>query len=108
MGDKWTVPATVLSVYDGDTVHLDMDLGFHIGYRMRVRVVGIDAPELATAAGVAAKAYAGTLLKPGDEVTFVSHSLDKWGRPLGAIKLADLSDFGQAMIDNGHAKVLTY
>ncbi len=98
------VPATVVEVIDGDTVRLDLDLGFHISLRMRCRLMQLNAPELGTAAGEAAKAYAQSLLKPGDEVVFFSSSLDKYGRPLGLILMgAEGEDFGVKMIDAGHA-----
>jgi micrococcal nuclease len=37
---------TVAKVVDGDTVDLDLDLGFSITLRQRVRLIGVDAPEL--------------------------------------------------------------
>jgi hypothetical protein len=36
------------TVVDGDTVDLDLDLGFSITLRQRVRLYGIDAPEVHT------------------------------------------------------------
>ena len=36
----------VAKVVDGDTVDLDLDLGFSITMRQRVRLYGIDAPEV--------------------------------------------------------------
>src|SRR3954451_1808861 len=106
---KWIVPAQVVEIVDGDTVRLDLDLGWHITYRIRVRIVGINAPEMKTPAGVAAKQFAATLLKPGDQVTFSSGSLDKWGRPLGEIIYGpDNLHFGQEMLRAGHAAVLKY
>jgi micrococcal nuclease len=38
----------VAKVVDGDTVDLDLDLGFSITLRQRVRLYGIDAPEVHT------------------------------------------------------------
>lgn len=103
----WTVPATVLRVVDGDTIHLDLDLGWDVRITKNARILGIDAPEISTPEGVAAKAYAATLLNVGDTVVFTSHRLDKYGRPLGEIKY-DNGDFATAMLSAGHAKVLTY
>ncbi len=103
---QWTVPAEVLKVVDGDTFHLRLDLGWQITMKARCRIAGIDAPELDTEAGQAAKAYAQELLRPGDQVTFVSHSLDKYGRPLGSIILADQRNVGLLMISAGHAVVM--
>jgi micrococcal nuclease len=39
---------SVAKVVDGDTVDLDLDLGFSIILRQRVRLIGIDAPEVRT------------------------------------------------------------
>lgn len=39
--------AYVVSVYDGDTIRADIDLGFGIWmHRQRIRLFGIDTPEL--------------------------------------------------------------
>lgn len=96
--------ATVLRVVDGDTVHLDADLGFYLELHDRsVRIAHINAPELSTDAGKAAKAYAEGLLGVGSSVTLLSHELDKYGRVLGSISLADGRDFGKLMLDAGMA-----
>lgn len=105
MARKWTVPAIVLNVVDGDTVRVQLDLGWHITYTTRVRVAKINAPELKTPEGVTAKAYAQTLLKPGDEITFVSKGFDKYGRPLGDIIFGGFAarDFAAEMVHHGYA-----
>lgn len=97
-------PATVLRVVDGDTVHLDVDLGFFIELHDRsVRIAHIDAPELSTDAGKAARDFAQTLLPVGTAVVLISHELDKYGRVLGTITLPDGRDFGQVMLATDHA-----
>jgi endonuclease YncB( thermonuclease family) len=68
----WTVPATVVEVLDGDTVVVNLDLGWRV-YRNeeRIRVAGIAAPEIRgpeREAGLAAKAHAESLLPAGREV----------------------------------------
>lgn len=37
--------AKIVNVVDGDTFDLDIDLGFHITIRERVRLLGVDTPE---------------------------------------------------------------
>jgi endonuclease YncB( thermonuclease family) len=98
-------PATVVSLHDGDTFRVDVDLGFGVHVtEFNVRVYGINAPELATAAGKAALAFAETLLKPGDRVTVLSHGWDKYAPRFDAtVTLADGSDFGQRMLSAGQA-----
>ncbi len=110
MARKWIVPGTVLEVVDGDTLRMQLDLGWHITYTTRVRIAHINAPELSTPEGIRARAYAQTLLEPGVECTLISTGLDKYGRPLGIVILPGMEgkDFGQAMLDAGHAVVPTY
>lgn len=103
MSKIWTVPATVRRVVDGDTVELELDLGWHITYIARCRVAGINAPELNTPEGQRSKAYADTLMPVGTAVTFISHSLDKYGRPLGEILFANLTYLGTVMRESGNA-----
>jgi len=38
--------AEVISAYDGDTIDIILDLGFKIQLKERVRLYGIDAPEM--------------------------------------------------------------
>ena len=38
----------VLKVVDGDTIDVDIDLGFDISFTSRVRLAGIDTPESRT------------------------------------------------------------
>lgn len=44
--DLYTYAATVVRWIDGDTVELDVDLGFQITKRERFRLHGVDTPEL--------------------------------------------------------------
>lgn len=105
--------ARVDSVHDGDTVYLTIDLGFDHEIdshningtpQLACRVFGINAPELSTAAGKTALAYAQTLLPQGSLVKVKSHGWDKFGgRFDGEITLADGTDFGTQMIASGNA-----
>lgn len=98
----WTVPATVLRVVDGDTVRLMLQLGWRITLESNARIAGINAPEVNTEAGQAAKRFAVGLLPVDCEVVFVSRSLDKYGRPLGTLA-RNGADFAALMVDAGHA-----
>jgi micrococcal nuclease len=44
--DRYVYAARCVQVIDGDTLDLDIDLGFHVTIRQRVRLRGIDTPEL--------------------------------------------------------------
>jgi len=110
-------PARVIAVHDGDTILLDLDVGFGVVMSARdfhgkttlaMRAYGINAPELSTTPGTDALDYAQTLLHPGDLVTATSHSWDKYGgRWLGTITLPDGTDYAQRMLQAGHAKPYT-
>ncbi len=96
--------ATIADVHDGDTANVDIDLGFGITVHAACRVYGINAPELATAAGKVARDFAHTLLHPGDRVTVLSHGWDKYGgRFDGEILLADGRSFSELMLAAGQA-----
>lgn len=119
--------ATVAAIHDGDTIDVDLllirqarglktdvDLGFNVHHgpggvwlrRQAVRLLGCNAPELATPAGKAALAFLETLLKVGDPVTLVSESWDKYGgRVDGRITLSDGRDLTAVMIAAGQAAV---
>lgn len=101
----WTYPAVVNRIVDGDTIRLELDLGLHIWRTDNCRILGINAPELNTPEGVAAKRYAVELLPVDAEVLFESRQLDKYGRPLGRLTRNGV-DFGQLMLDGGHAVVM--
>jgi micrococcal nuclease len=110
----WTVPARILRVIDGDTIECDLDLGWHITYRAKVRIAGINAPEMSVPAGAEARAYLIHLLgwRTGTEpvVTITSRSLDKYGRVLADVIITGTDSHGtvythvgQALVAAGHA-----
>lgn len=110
-------PAKVLDWHDGDTAHIDVDLGFSqrasaydiVGHpQLACRIYGINAPELNTDAGKTAHAYAQQLCPPGTMVTVVSHGWDKYGgRFDGTVTLPDGRDFASAMLTGGQAVPFT-
>jgi len=101
-------PARVLSIHDGDTLTLSLDLGFNLSFQCACRVYGINAPELATPEGKAALAFIQTLVKPDDTCTVISHGWDKYGgRFDGEVTLSDGEDLGDLMLTNGQAKPYT-
>jgi endonuclease YncB( thermonuclease family) len=92
-------------VHDGDTVNIQLDVGFDLTIYTRVRIAGINAPELSTQAGKDARDFARTLLAKGDPVSVMSYGWDKYGGRIdGAVTLADGRDFATLMLDAGHAK----
>lgn len=97
--------ATVVRVVDGDTIVVDVDLGFNVHLAAQsVRFFGCNADEHDTPGGKAAIAWLETMVKPGDVVQLTSHGWDKYGgRVDGSITLADGTDLVAAEIAAGHA-----
>jgi micrococcal nuclease len=103
----------VSKVVDGDTIDVDIDLGFDISFSSRVRLAGIDTPESRTsdkmekALGLESKAYLKHAIDNAKSVVIKTEKMDsseKYGRILGWVFL-DGSDksINQEMIDNGYA-----
>lgn len=98
-------PAIITSIHDGDTLTVDLDLGFGVHLRdLSARFFGINAPELRTQAGKEALVYLQTLVKVGDPLTVTSHGWDKYGGRFDAtlVTAAGL-DLSLAMLSSGHA-----
>jgi len=80
-------------VIDGDTVDLDIDLGFSITITQRVRLQGIDAAETRTKdlvekeKGLAAKEWLEKELSREGEWIIETTKEDKYGRILGTLYL---------------------
>ena len=82
-------------VVDGDTIDVNIDLGFHIWHKVRVRMLGIDTPESRTrnlkekALGLASKARLKELLKGRKLDIECSKEKGKFGRVLGVVFATD-------------------
>ena len=88
--------AKIINVVDGDTFDLDIDVGFHITLRERVRLLSVDTPETRGAAeekrlGLIVKEFAQRYL--GDEVRIKSYKgTDSFGRWLVEIIMPKYCD----------------
>ena len=101
--------AKCLRVVDGDTIDAQIDLGFDTHKVIRIRLVGINAPESRTrdleekTRGLAAKQFVIDILKKHHN-NFILHSqgVGKYGRCLGEIFLGDVK-LNDLLITEGHA-----
>ena len=80
--DLYTFIAYVNHIVDGDTIWFDIDLGFNTWFKHKVRINGIEAPEIDTKEGQKAKAFLENTLKHSHFVILKSHGRDKFGRYL--------------------------
>lgn len=114
--NTFTYKAHVERVVDGDTLILNIDCGFQTWVNERVRLRGIDAPELKTAQGAQVKLSVQKILAKLPFVIVKTYKQDKFGRMLADIFYmpdemdihriaADGIFLNQELIDNDLAKV---
>jgi len=103
----YTYRAVVSRVIDGDTVEVVIDLGFHITSTLRVRVLGIDAPELFSGdgrdAGLKAKNDTIAWCDNVDyEVIITTSKADGFGRWLAEITDTDNNSLTEHLLSLGY------
>lgn len=104
---------SVLSVVDGDTIDVDIDLGFDISLTKRVRLAGIDTPESRTtdkaekALGLEVKELLKKTLKDAKTVVIRTEkpdSTEKYGRILGWLFIDGAEvPFNKTLVATGYA-----
>ena len=103
--------AIVTRVIDGDTIDVDIQLGFYVILsKQRVRLYGIDTPESRTRdkeekiRGLLSKDYLKDNCYVGSTIKLKSKEKGKFGRILGVIyKDGDSISMNQRMIEEGFA-----
>jgi micrococcal nuclease len=109
--EKYFYNALITKVYDGDTVTAEIDLGFNVKIVEKIRLFGINAPELR-----GAEKTKGILSK--DELTklvinkyvllqTVKDKKEKYGRFLGIIHLGGIN-INQLLVEGGFAENKEY
>ena len=108
----YTYRAEIVRVVDGDTVDINIDLGFGVWLNdERVRLAGVDTPESRTSDkveklfGKAAGRYVEERLPVGSMQTLVTKKYDskgKFGRILGDFALEE-SSICEQLIESGNA-----
>ena len=102
---------TVTKVVDGDTVDVDIDLGFAVVLKkQRVRLYEIDTPESRTRDleekkfGLASKKHLKNKLENATNIYLTSHDKGKFGRILGELFIDDNEkSVNMQLVDNHHA-----
>ena len=103
----------VTKVVDGDTIDVDIDLGFSISYSQRLRLAGIDTPESRTTdkfektLGIESKDYLKHKLKDAKDIVVKTEkpdSSEKYGRILGWVYVdGNTKSINEQMIEDGYA-----
>ena len=111
----YTYKCTVTKIIDGDTIDVDIHLGFDVVLtKQRIRLMGIDTPESRTrnleekARGLISKQYMIDKCPVGSKITLKSLDRGKFGRILGEIWEADIDSttvepLNKRMITDGFA-----
>ena len=99
----------ITKIIDGDTVDVDIDLGFDCWLRkQRIRLYGIDTPESRTRDkqekryGLAAKRFVLDFIPVGSSAILKTKQKGKYGRYLGDLKVGS-KWLCKALLDNHHA-----
>jgi endonuclease YncB( thermonuclease family) len=98
--------AQVKAVIDADTIDVLVDLGFGVHTMQRLRLYGIDAPEMRSEAGKIAKEYVKSVLLGADASMFVyvrtlKDKKDKYGRKLAVLYFDPVS----MLLDHDESKI---
>ncbi len=108
-------PCKIIKIVDGDTVDVDIDLGFGVWMRnQRIRMYGIDAPESRTSNktekqyGIASKRFLEGMCDDKNGLVLRTHKdkKGKFGRILGELwRTTDYADqsINEYMIEKYHA-----
>lgn len=97
--------ADVVRVVDGDTVDVNIQLGFSIVMRkQRIRLFGINAPEMRTRHGKEVKKYLANLIE-GRAVTLrtIKDKKGKYGRWLGIVEDDNVGNVNDWLVKNNMA-----
>lgn len=108
----YTYAALITNVVDGDTVDARIDVGFGIGLTDRLRLKGINAPEIETPAGRLARKFLKDYFKTCPTVVIRSFKSEMYGRWLAdvfclagcddPIKIAAQGEYlNQVLLDKG-------
>jgi micrococcal nuclease len=105
-----TYPAKLHRVVDGDTVYLEVDLGFRVFGAFEFRLYGINCPEMNTPEGKAAKRFTMEWFTQsniqGEVMVESQKDPEKYGRWLGLIlptESVNGESLNAALVATGHA-----
>ncbi len=107
--DLFTYHGEVLKAVDADTLWVRVSLPAGVWVKQKLRLRDLDAPELSTTEGRAAKRFVDQLFARGRAVVFCTTKPDKYDRYLADVFVTDADGqevfLNQALLDAGHAAV---
>ncbi len=120
---KFVYEAKVLDIHDGDTISVEIDLGFQITFKDKIRFYGLNAPELRVRdekrklvenpLGLKTLEVVKSFIKVGDTITLetVKDKKEKYGRYLANVYVSKGKEqvlLNKYLLDNNFAEPLEY
>lgn len=106
----YTYKATVKSIYDGDTIRVDIDLGFGVIFKdQSLRLLGIDTPEVRgeeRSQGLISKKFVEERIPVGTVIKIVTERdrKEKFGRYLATVFYSeDSKNLNEELLQSGMA-----
>lgn len=93
-----------VNVVDGDTLDIEVDMGFNNKTKQRFRLAGVDTPERGQPGWQEAKDFVAEFVKDR-RLVIVSEKVDKYGRYLATVFDTDEVCLNEQLIGRGLAKV---
>jgi micrococcal nuclease len=105
---QYVYRGVVARVVDGDTLDIDLDQGLRNTRRERLRLRGVNAPEMARAGGSEAKVYVEAWVTEhmahARALTVETYKTDNWGRWVAVVWCPEEEACLNAdLVDSGHA-----
>jgi endonuclease YncB( thermonuclease family) len=114
VSSPFTYNATVIRVIDGDTLHVSIDLGFHVHTSQTIRLARVNAWEMTEPRGVVARAYVLNRIVGCELLRISTSKQEKYGRWLAEVWLkckttdADWFNLADDLVHHSHAAYHTY
>lgn len=106
----YTYKATVKSIYDGDTMRVDIDLGFGVIFKdQSLRLLGIDTPEVRgeeRPQGLISKKFVEERIPVGAVIKIITERdrKEKFGRYLATVYYSnDMKNLNEELLQSGMA-----
>ena len=106
--DLFTYRALDIRVVDGDTLAAQVDLPPDNETDKKLRLRGLNCPEMSTSAGKAAKRFVEAQIDAAEEIIIVTSKVDKYDRYVADVHLRPRAGgeifLNNALLENGHAE----
>ncbi len=102
----YTYKATVVRIVDGDTIYVDVDLGFYLRQTMKVRLKGLNTPEIRgpeRPEGLKSKHFVEEKLADCPAVVIKTNKIGKYGRYIADVWFLAGSDDPHTILEQGQS-----